>query len=115
METFEKVKKMDLFKNLSENSINCLNHLAVREESFVSGETVSFFGDPLDYIMVILSGSLKTNEYTIEGKEIVSSYYNALDAFPFYLIYSGVSYLPYNVLCHKKARILFIPAQELIN
>lgn len=111
----KELSKVSLFKTLSPEAIDCLNELVYLEKEFEVGESVVHFGEPIDYINVIMSGTLKTNEYTFEGKEIVSSYYSAYDAFPFYLLYSKVYNYPYNVVCHKKAKVILLPVKGLID
>lgn len=112
---YTELSKLPLFKNLSVNSVDCLNNLAYVVTNYQVGESVTHFGEPIDYINVVMSGTLKTNEYTFEGKEIVSSYYSAYDAFPFYLLYSKVYNYPYNVVCHKKAKVILLPVKGLID
>ncbi len=112
---YTKLSNLSLFKNLSVNTIDCLNNLASVETDYEVDESVAHFGDPIDYIIVVIKGTLKTSEYTFEGKEIVSSYYSAYDAFPFYLLYSDVHNYPYNIVCHKKAKIILLPVQGLID
>lgn len=111
---YEKIADRSLFQGISDDSIQCLNAMNSYEASFEPEELIANFGDPLDYIFVILEGLVKTNEYTIEGKEIVSSYYDHTEAFPFYLSFSGVNFFPYNVYCVKPARVLFLPKDLLL-
>lgn len=111
---YTELSKLTLFKNMSQNTVDCLNNLAYVKTQYDVGESVAHFGEPIDYINVVMSGTLKTNEYTFEGKEIVSSYYSAYDAFPFYLLYSQVYNYPYNVICHKKSKIILLPVEGLI-
>lgn len=67
----------------------------------------------LKYILLIRKGCLKTTEYMINGKEIVSSYYSEGDAFPFYLHYGKYSNFPYDVYAIKKSEVYFMPFEEL--
>ncbi|MBG9981180.1 Crp/Fnr family transcriptional regulator [Facklamia sp. DSM 111019] len=111
---YDKLSKLQLFQEISPKAIDCINQLPYIDKRYDTDEKVADFGDKIDYIYVILKGALKTNEYTVAGKEIVSSYYLAYDAFPFYLVYSGVEKIPYNVFCHKKAEVLLLPKQQLM-
>lgn len=115
---YDQLVKLSLFQSIEDTTIHCLNEMGAITRTYQPGEIVSYFGDNLDYIYVIMRGTLKTNEYTVEGREIVSSYYSAYDAFPFYLMYSGVTQIPYNVICHKEADVILLPVdkiQECIN
>lgn len=106
---YDKLSKLRLFQSISKEAIECLNSLNYKEMTYTEGELIAHFGDPIDYLFTILDGTLKTNEYTFEGKEIVSSYYHAYDAFPYYLVYSDVDKFPYNVFCHSDARVIMLP------
>ncbi|WP_237037141.1 Crp/Fnr family transcriptional regulator [Mediannikoviicoccus vaginalis] len=66
----------------------------------------------LKYVLLIRKGCLKTTEYMINGKEIVSSYYNEGDAFPFYLHYGNYSNFPYDVYAIKRSEVYFMPFDE---
>ncbi len=70
-------------------------------------------GEILKYVLLIKKGCLKTTEYMIDGKEIVSSYYNEGDAFPFYLHYGKYSHFPYDVYAVKRSEVYFVPFKEL--
>lgn len=101
--------QVEFFQGLSLESLAKVEELDIRVKEFEKGDSVNFFGDPIEFIYVILKGCLKTNEYLMSGKEVVSSYYFAPDAFPFYLVYGGAVTYPYNVYCHKKAKVLALP------
>ena len=105
--------KLKLFQGLSKTSIDALEKLPILRRHYTAGEVVAAFGEELRSIYVIISGCLKTSEFTIHGREIVSSYYNAYDAFPFYLVYSEVHYLPYTISCNEDADVLLLPSKEL--
>lgn len=107
------LSKLKLFQGISRASILALEKLPIVRRHYKAGEVVATFGDELRSIYVIISGCLKTSEFTINGGEIVSSYYNAYDAFPFYLVYSEVHYLPYTITCHKDAEVLLLPSRDL--
>lgn len=110
---YDKLKGFYLFQGIEEKSIEKINQMSIIEKEYSSGELVNVMGEKINYIHVILKGSLKTNEYNLEGSEIVSSYYFENDAFPFYLIYGGEKYYPYNIYCHKDALIYHIPVEPL--
>lgn len=110
---YDKLKGFYLFQGIEEKSIEKINQMSIIEKEYSSGELVNVMGEKINYIHVILKGSLKTNEYNLEGSEIVSSYYFENDAFPFYLVYSVEKYYPYNIYCHKDALIYHIPVEPL--
>ena len=106
-----KLLDLEFFQGIDEETMEAIDQLPIRIKNFESGEIVNFFGDCLEYIYIIIEGCLKTNEYLMSGKEVVSSYYFAKDAFPFYLVYGGRQTYPYNVCCHKKAKVYALPIQ----
>ncbi|MDK6232745.1 Crp/Fnr family transcriptional regulator [Aerococcus sanguinicola] len=110
---YKELANFSLFQNVSKESVDLINAMNIRVKNFKVGERVNFLGDPIQYIYVIASGCLKTNEYLMNGKEIVSSYYFGYDAFPLYLIYGGATTYPYNIYCHKQAQVYCLPVEEL--
>lgn len=111
---FDELKAFYLFQNIGEEAIQAINGMNIIVKRYKKGEIVNLFDDPIDYFHVIMKGSLKTNEYKLNGKEIVSSYYYAYDAFPFYLVYGGAKKFPYNIYCHKDALIYHVPVKPLM-
>lgn len=112
---YNKLANMRLFQNISQQSIDCINGLPITEKEFKAGELIYQFGDRIDNFLVVTKGTIKTNEYTLNGKEIVSSYYAAYEAFPFYLVFSQVKTFPYNVYCHKDTTVNLVPVEELVS
>lgn len=110
---YPELYQIEFFQNLSDETIHKIEQLDIRIQEFTAGDSVNFFGDSIEFIYVIMAGCLKTNEYLMSGKEVVSSYYFAQDAFPFYLVYGGAVSYPYNVYCHKDAIVYAIPVNEL--
>ena len=76
---YDKLKGFYLFQGIEEKSIEKINQMSIIEKEYSSGELVNVMGEKINYIHVILRGSLKTNEYNLEGSEIVSSYYTPKD------------------------------------
>ena len=98
-----------LFDNISERTKNELLKLDFFSKNYESGEMVLSKEEELNYAMFIEKGCLKACEYTINGKEIVSSYYLTGDAFPFYLYFGHTREFPYDVYATKKTKVYFLP------
>lgn len=79
-----------------------------KAKEFIQGE-----GEDINLVCIILSGALKSTEYTSDGKELNSSYYFAGDAFPFYLVYGGVKKTFYNTIALKKSKVVWLHIEEL--
>ena len=74
-----------IFKGISEDSKNAIMDINP-QIYYYEPKNISIRNDEtLKYVLLIKKGCLKTTEYMINGKEIVSSYYSEGDAFPFYL------------------------------
>ena len=99
-----KILDFKLFDNISERSQNELLKLDFFSKNYESGDKVLGKEEDLNYAMFIDQGCLKACEYTINGKEIVSSYYFAGDAFPFYLYFGHTKKFPYDVY-HATKRV----------
>lgn len=113
MNFVKKLLEFDIFKGISEQTKEKMETWPVVSRDYEAEELISFFGDPITYIYFVTKGTLKTNEYSVEGKEIVSSYYPKGSVFPFYLVYSGARNFPYNVTCFKNARVIQVPVECL--
>lgn len=107
-----KILDFKLFDGISKKSKYDIEKLDIKSETFESGERVFTKGTDLKYAIFIDKGCLKACEYTINGKEIVSSYYVAGDAFPFYLYFGHTHELPYNIYATRKTKIMFLPLKD---
>ncbi|WP_297280853.1 Crp/Fnr family transcriptional regulator [uncultured Anaerococcus sp.] len=106
------ILKFKLFDNISNESIDKLSNLSVNSKSYQANEVVLRRNDDLEYALLIDKGCLKACEYTINGKEIVSSYYFKGDAFPFYLYFGGTKTFPYDIYAVKRSLVYFLPLKE---
>ena len=107
-----KILEFKLFDGILESSKAKIKKLDVIEKVFNAGEKVLEKDSDLKYALFIEKGCLKACEYMINGKEIVSSYYFAGDAFPFYLYFGNTSKFPYDVYATKKTNVYFLPLKE---
>lgn len=108
-----------LFEGISEASKCAIEEMPKEVCSYGAGDLIRSEGDPINEICVILSGVLKSTEYTVDGKELNSSYFFGSDtipggdAFPFYLIYGGEKEYYFNTYCLKKAEVVWLPIEDL--
>lgn len=107
-----RILNFKLFEGISKKSKADIESLDILVKTFESGEKVFSKDSDLKYAMFIESGCLKACEYNINGKEIVSSYYVAGDAFPFYLYFGNTHELPYDVYATRKTTVYFLPLQD---
>ena len=108
-----------IFRNISAESKRAIETMDKTKKSYQANERIIEEGEPIDDICVILSGVLKSTEYTLEGKELNSSYFfegkviPGGDAFPFYLVYGGEKNYFFSTYCLKKATVVWLPVKEL--
>lgn len=110
---YNKLNKIKLFQGISKNTINKIERMNCIIKNYNNDELVFEKDEEIKYFNIIIEGILKTNEYMIDGKEVVSSYYFKNDAFPMYLIYGGEKFYPYNVYSYKKSKVLHMPIEDL--
>lgn len=109
-----------IFKNISDKSKKAIEKMNKIEADYQANEKILSAGDPIDHICVIVRGVLKSTEYTIDGKELNSSYffgedvYPGGDAFPFYMVYGGMRNHVSHTYCVKKASVVWLPVEELL-
>ncbi|MGO4988412.1 Crp/Fnr family transcriptional regulator [Gallicola sp. Sow4_E12] len=108
-----------IFREISEESKEAIMQMNKIKAEYQANEKILSEGDPIDHICIIVSGVLKSTEYTIDGKELNSSYffgedmYPGGDAFPFYMVYGGMKYHVSHTYCVKKASVIWLPVEEL--
>ncbi|MDO5688997.1 MAG: Crp/Fnr family transcriptional regulator [Tissierellia bacterium] len=109
-----------IFRNISPKSKKAIEEMDKTICSYSANELIIREGEPIDHICVIISGVLKSTEYTAEGKELNSSYFfggdiiPGGDAFPFYLVYGGEKNYFFNTYCFIKARAVWLPVKYLL-
>ncbi|MDY6065238.1 MAG: Crp/Fnr family transcriptional regulator [Finegoldia sp.] len=101
-----------LFEGILPQSIEKIKNLKIERAEFDSNQLVVAKDSPLTHVIFIEKGLLKTVEYMIDGKEIVSSYYFEGDAFPFYLYFGSVDTFPYDAYAIRKTVVRLIPLRE---
>lgn len=103
-----------IFEGISEESKKAIENMPKEEKSYKANELVSSEGEPIESVCIILTGALKSTEYTSEGKELNSSYYFEGDAFPFYLVYGGIKKNFSNTYALKKSKVVWLKVKDLI-
>lgn len=103
-----------IFKNISEESKRAIKCMDKKECHYDAGQLVIGEGEDIDSICIIMKGVLKSTEFTPSGKELNSSYFFSGDAFPFYLVYSGVKKYYFNTYALKKSWVIWLKVEELI-
>lgn len=109
-----------IFDRISKDTKQAILSLDYIVSNYDSNELVIKTGARIEHICVVISGVLKSTDYTKEGKELNSSYFfgdDVLpggDAFPFYLVYSDEKIYSFSTICFKKATVVWIPVDGLL-
>lgn len=109
---FKSVNK--IFSGILPESEQKLKKLDIRTRTFDSNEVIYEEGDDISDILFITQGTLKVSEILADGKEIVSWYYYAKDALPFYLYYAYIYKYPFQVCSFRKSEVVFVPLKGLV-
>lgn len=110
----EKIFKLDLFQDVSENTKEKINKMNHEVSQYKMNELIHRNGDPIDRIGILVSGSLKATNYSRQGKEVDTFYFFSVDCFPMYLIYGGQNFYPYNVYSFKKTKMIWFEREEFL-
>lgn len=103
-----------IFSGISKESEEKLKKLNIRTKAFQSNEVIYEKGEDITDILFITKGTLKVSEILSDGKEIVSWYYYAQDALPFYLYYAHIYQFPHQVCSFRKSEVAFVPLRGLV-
>ena len=111
----ELLYKLDLFQSVGEETKEKINQLNKEVVDYKVNELIHRNGDPIDRIGILISGSLKATNYSIEGKEVDTFYFFSVDCFPMYLIYGGQNYYPYNVYSFKRSKMIWFDRERFLS
>ena len=109
---FKSINK--IFSGISPESEKKLKKLNIRTRTFDSNQLIYEKGAEITDILFITKGTLKVSEILSDGKEIVSWYYYAQDALPFYLYYAYIYEYPHQVCSFRKSEVVFVPLDGLV-
>ena len=84
-------------------------------QTFERGEIIFNEGDECDRIGIIESGEIKITTITIQDHEETISYLTSGEIFGNHLIFSSHPFFLGDVICEKKASIIFINKKQLIS
>ncbi|MBW6458949.1 MAG: Crp/Fnr family transcriptional regulator [Bacteroidales bacterium] len=82
--------------------------------TFEVGEIAAFSGEPVNFLMCVLEGSLKGEMQDFSGKVITIDDIKAPRTLATAFIFGKQNRFPVNVLANEKTRILYIPKYEFM-
>ncbi|HEX3030043.1 MAG TPA: Crp/Fnr family transcriptional regulator [Clostridia bacterium] len=112
---FNILKNNVLFKGFEpvdlENILRCLSGRAV---SYKKNDIIILSGAPVDFVGIVLSGSIKIMKDDIEGNTNILTKLGANDIFAEAFAYAGISESPVTVQAEENCEILFIDCKKII-
>ncbi len=85
------LKGVELFKGISEDQIETILKEARRIE-LARGAYLFYQGDPAERVHILLSGSIKLTQITLDGQQILMRYIHPGEAFTVLAVLEGIEY-----------------------
>ncbi len=112
---FNIIKNNVLFKGFEsvdlENILRCLSGRVV---SYKKNDIIILSGDPVDFVGIVLSGSIKIMKEDIEGNTNILTQLGVNDIFAEAFVYAGVPESPVTVQAEENCEILFVDCRRII-
>ncbi len=112
---FETLIQCPVFAGLNQDELELLfgktHHFT---KSYEVGEIAAFSGETVNYLMVVLEGSVKGEMQDFSGKVIKIDDIRAPRVLASAFIFGKQNKFPVNVMANEKTRILFIPKYEFM-
>jgi CRP-like cAMP-binding protein len=83
-------------------------------KSFEVGDIAAFSGEPVNFLMIVLEGSVKGEMQDFSGKVIKIDYIAAPRVLAGAFIFGKQNRFPVNVMANEKTRILYIPKYDFM-
>jgi CRP/FNR family transcriptional regulator len=110
--TLKNLKKIDLFKNLSDDELKELEpYLAV--VSYRKKETIFSEGEPPEWFYIVVKGKVKVTKLSHEGKEIILEVISPHDIFGGVAVLRNFPY-PANAVAMEDSEVLKIMRKNLM-
>ncbi len=106
------IKKIDLFKNLTEDELKELDPYLARA-TYKKKEDIFSEGDPPEWFYIVLKGKVKITKLSHEGKEIILEIISPTDIFGGVAVIRGFPY-PANAVAMEDSEVLKISRSNLM-
>ncbi len=110
--TIKDLKKIDLFKNLSDDELKELEPYLVTS-SYRKKEDIFSEGDPPEWFFIVSKGKVKITKLSHEGKEIILEIISPTDIFGGVAVIRGFPY-PANAVAMEDTEVLKISRKNLM-
>jgi len=106
------LKKIDLFKNLSDEELKELDPYLVKT-AYSKKEEIFAEGEPPEWFYIVLTGKVKVTKLSHDGKEIILEIISPHDIFGGVAVIRGFPY-PANAVAMEDAEVLKISRKNLM-
>lgn len=106
------LKRIDLFKNLSDQELSELG-AHISSESFKKKEAIFHEGEPPEWFYIVASGKVKITKLSHEGKEVILEIIQPGDIFGGVAVLKNISY-PANAVTMEDTEVLKISRKNLM-
>ncbi|PHV70715.1 Crp/Fnr family transcriptional regulator [Sporanaerobium hydrogeniformans] len=111
----QQLQKNDLFKNFNLNNIEIiLNCLSAKIVTYNKRERIFLQGDPINFVGIILSGSIRIIKEDIEGNCNILAHLGVNDIFAEAFACAGIDECPVTIQALENCEILFIDCKRII-
>lgn len=112
---FEVLKKCALFKNIEEykfeHLLQCIN---AREKTYLANEYIFFAGEQVDYVGVVLSGSMEVIKENAAGSKHIVAFLEPSQLFAEGIVCTSERISPVTVKVKENSKVLFIPYERIV-
>lgn len=114
-EHIEILTRCPLFLGMNETEVDAIfQHAHHFTRTFEVGEIAAFSGEPVNFLMCVLEGSVKGEMQDFSGKVIKIDDIKAPRVLASAFIFGRQNRFPVNVLVNEKTRILYIPKYDFM-
>jgi CRP-like cAMP-binding protein len=112
---FDILKNSPIFAGLSEEEMEAIfsrtHHFT---KTFEVGEIAAFSGEPVNFLMIVLEGSVKGEMVDYSGKTIKIDDIRAPNPLASAFIFGRQNKFPVNVMANEKTKLLYIPKSDFM-
>lgn len=113
--TFETVKNNPLFQGIAFSDFEAmLSCLSAKTASYEKNEIILLAGDPVNFVGLILSGSVKIVKEDPDGRIAILTVLSVSQVFGEVFACAGIDHSPITIQAAEKAEILFINYRKII-
>ncbi len=115
MDIFEKVKNVEIFKDINEENLKALlTELKYKVKSFGKNEIVAFRGDEIEDLIIVAQGEIYTEMQKLNGDSIVVDRLSEGSVLAGAFIFGKDNRFPVDVVTASDSELIYISKDEII-